>query len=549
MYSNTQATAKTVKDILQDFNMLQTERAKMESLYADIDRFVMDRQANMTSGITGTEGSTSHEVYNKSGVAHNTRLAATLQGFIAPAEQRWFSLEVSKSDPNVTSFQTRSYLDYVENTVYDILAATNFYQKSLETMTDFTAYGFGVLYVEHDPLKKIKFISIPIRECYIATDFNGEVNKVTRHFQVSSSALLARFRKELEAKAPHHIADLEKNPQNQQEVLHCVYPNPKYNSNSTDSQARQYISHYVLKSKDVLLETKYYRRMPYLTPRWTVTSGEVYGRSQAMNAIPDLKALSVLTKNTLTGISKLADPSILVASGSIAGRGLNLKPNGITVLDHLQGNSMDNTIKTFNSNARPDISMQGVEMFEQKIARLFFADLIAEDKQQRMSASESNTRHALRITSLSPQVARAIPEYLSPLINLVVGILVDNNYIEPPPEDISNISIDFHSPMAKAQKMQSSEGILNFTQILGSLAQYDPSVLNTVDFEQVAQFLAMSNDIPTSVLRSPEQLAEMKKEQQAQAAQQQAAQQAETASKAVKNTAQAADALYQEPPQ
>jgi hypothetical protein len=210
---------------------------------------------------------------------------------------------------------------------------------------------------------------------------------------------------------------------------------------------------------------------------------------------------------------------------------------------------MDNTIKTFNSNARPDISMQGVEMFEQKIARLFFADLIAEDKQQRMSASESNTRHALRITSLSPQVARAIPEYLSPLINLVVGILVDNNYIEPPPEDISNISIDFHSPMAKAQKMQSSEGILNFTQILGSLAQYDPSVLNTVDFEQVAQFLAMSNDIPTSVLRSPEQLAEMKKEQQAQAAQQQAAQQAEVASKAVKNTAQAADALYQEQPQ
>jgi hypothetical protein len=540
----------TVSKIMRDFANMQSERAKMEPLYSDIDRFVMDRQANMTSGITGSEGTTSHEVYNKSGVAHNTRLAATLQGFIAPAEQRWFSLEVSKSDPNVISFQTRSYLDYVENTAYDILAATNFYQKSLETMTDFTAYGFGVLYVEHDPLKKIKFISIPVRECYIATDFNGEVNKVTRHFQVSADALLGRFEKELMTKAPATYAEIKKTrPTMQYEVLHCVYPNPKYNPNSTNSKDRQYISHYLLKNKEILLETKYYRRMPYLTPRWTVTSGEVYGRSQAMNAIPDLKAVSYLTKLTLTGTSKLAEPSLLVASGSIAGRGLNLKPNGITVLDHLQGNSMDNTIKAFDSKARPDVSMQGVEMYEQKIARMFFADLIAEDKQQRMSASESNTRHALRITSLSPQVARAIPEYLSPLINLVVGILVDNNYIEPPPEDISNISIDFHSPMAKAQKMQSSEGILNLVQILGSIAQYDPTVLDIVDFEQAGQFIAMSQDVPTVVLRSPEKLIEVRQERQAQAAQQQAAQQAEVASKAVKNTAQAAEALYQEQPQ
>jgi len=74
-----------IQSILKRFENMKTERSKMEHLYSDIDRFVMDRDGWFTSGRI-TEGNRSHEVYSKAGVKYNIRFASTLQGLVAPAE-------------------------------------------------------------------------------------------------------------------------------------------------------------------------------------------------------------------------------------------------------------------------------------------------------------------------------------------------------------------------------------------------------------------------------------------------------------------------------
>ncbi len=410
-----------IQSILKRFENMKTERSKMEHLYSDIDRFVMDRDGWFTSGRI-TEGNRSHEVYSKAGVKYNIRFASTLQGLVAPAEQRWFTLETSFINPSSTSYEARQYLDLLEETLYSTFSSTNFYQKSLELLTDYTAYGLAGMYIASDPEKRIRFISVPLREMFIDTDFNGEINTVARHFTTTLRSLEGRFQKAIQGDA-QSFKQFQANPDTTVECLHVVMPNDKYNPKSNNSKAKKYKSCYILKTNDLILEEMYLSTMPYVTPRWTVYSGEVYGRSQAMIAIPDLKVMSAMVKNALQGVNKLANPPLLVSADSIAGRGLNLTPDGVTVIDKLQGGTFENTIKVLDSKARPDIALNAIDMWERKISELFFADMIQEDKQARMSATESSTRQMLRITNISPQIGRLEPEYLDRLIERCISIL------------------------------------------------------------------------------------------------------------------------------
>ena len=530
-----------IQSILKRFENMKTERSKMEHLYSDIDRFVMDRDGWFTSGRI-TEGNRSHEVYSKAGVKYNIRFASTLQGLVAPAEQRWFTLETSFINPSSTSYEARQYLDLLEETLYSTFSSTNFYQKSLELLTDYTAYGLAGMYIASDPEKRIRFISVPLREMFIDTDFNGEINTVARHFTTTLRSLEGRFQKSIQGDA-QSFKQFQANPDTTVECLHIVMPNDKYNPKSNNSSNKRYKSCYILKTNDLILEEMYLSTMPYVTPRWTVYSGEVYGRSQAMIAIPDLKVMSAMVKNALQGVNKLANPPLLVSADSIAGRGLNLTPDGVTVIDKLQGGTFENTIKVLDSKARPDIALNAIDMWERKISELFFADMIQEDKQARMSATESSTRQMLRITNISPQIGRLEPEYLDRLIERCISILLEDGHIPPPPEDLQNVKIEYRSPLAKAQKMQSLDGVQQFLQLAMGMAQIDPAIPQYINTDYILQYMSIATDIPTGVLKSPQEIEQIKQAMAQQQEQQQKLQGMEQATNIAKNAGSAEQSL------
>jgi len=530
-----------IQSILKRFENMKTERSKMEHLYSDIDRFVMDRDGWFTSGRI-TEGNRSHEVYSKAGVKYNIRFASTLQGLVAPAEQRWFTLETSFINPSSTSYEARQYLDSLEETLYSTFSSTNFYQKSLELLTDYTAYGLAGMYIASDPEKRIRFISVPLREMFIDTDFNGEINTVARHFTTTLRSLEGRFQKAIQGDA-QSFKQFQANPDTTVECLHVVMPNDKYNPKSNNSKAKKYKSCYILKTNDLILEEMYLSTMPYVTPRWTVYSGEVYGRSQAMIAIPDLKVMSAMVKNALQGVNKLANPPLLVSADSIAGRGLNLTPDGVTVIDKLQGGTFENTIKVLDSKARPDIALNAIDMWERKISELFFADMIQEDKQARMSAPESSTRHMLRITNISPQIGRLEPEYLDRLIERCISILLEDGHMPPPPEDLQNVKIEYRSPLAKAQKMQSLDGVQQFLQLAMGMAQIDPAIPQYINTDYILQYMSIATDIPTGVLKSPQDIEQIKQAMAQQQEQQQKLQGMEQATNIANNAGSAEQSL------
>ena len=57
--------------------------------------------------------------------------------------------------------------------------------------------------------------------------------------------------------------------------------------------------------------------MPYVVPKMLKASTEIYGRSPAMNALPDVKVLNKMVETALKAAAKQVDPPLLVPDDSM----------------------------------------------------------------------------------------------------------------------------------------------------------------------------------------------------------------------------------------
>lgn len=542
-----QSASMTTADRLHRlFQSMVSQRSEIERLYNDVDKYIMDRDGDVST-VTTQAGSKSKEVFSKIGVESNANLAAALQGWVAPAEQRWFTLQPNTEATQPVSHESQLYLERLENLIYATFSTTNFYQKSLELLTDYTAYGLGGLYIEPDPVKRIKVMAIPVRELYIQTDFDGEVNTVARRFSQTASNIANRFPKT----APSEITNNLNDPnvgQLRHVVIHMVTPNPSYEpmKNKNSLYNRPFISHYLLEAnRNVVLEESYLPYNPFITPRWEVLSGEIYGRSRAMLAIPDIKTVCDIVKNFLIGMSRLTRPPMLIASESIQGASLNLNPDGITQSGKMQGNQAPNPIIPLGTNARPDIALQAVEVWKQQIKDIFMQELIQEGKQQRMSATEANIKQNLRLASLAPQHGRLNPEYLDKLIEVTMYILISQGHIDSPPNELLTSKVQYINPLAKAQKMANFNNTISFVTQAAQLAQIDPTVMETINMDSFVRHMADALDVSPTIMRSPEEVQQRIQAMQEQQQTQQALQASQSLATTLNESAKTATLLEQ----
>jgi hypothetical protein len=55
-----------------------------------------------------------------------------------------------------------------------------------------------------------------------------------------------------------------------------------------------------------------FKEFPFVVPRYLKASHEIYGRSPAMTALPDVKMLNEMAKTTIKAAQKQVDPPLLV---------------------------------------------------------------------------------------------------------------------------------------------------------------------------------------------------------------------------------------------
>ncbi len=517
---------------------LKTLRAPWDEAYRQVGQYLLPWRVKFSP--LDKKRALNDSILDPTGTYAVRTCAAGMSAGICSPARSWFRLTTPQpflaTKPGV-----KQYLFAVQGILEWILQRSGFYGvTSGATFYDLVGFGTFGMFVEEDPKLIARFKALPVGQYWLATNENGEVDTIYREFSLTVGQLVGEFGLD---KVSATVKDQFKRSQFDVShlVLHVVEPNRKdeetgfegVEAGRLDWKGMPFRSIWMESSTksdqgDGFLRLKGYHSFPAVTPRWARTQPEdVYGTGPGIEALPDVKQLQTMVRRKLQLVEKVAIPPLKGPDSLIGGVPSQLPgaftrvPAGATGGDKLE------PIYIPEHGAIMQIR-EDIKGLQWTIREGLFADLwriiTDDDRAQRSTAEEVRAKREERLLQLGPVVQAVETEYLSRVIDRVYELADRAGYLPPPPAELNGVSlkVEFLSIMAEAQKAQQIPALERSSAYILSLAQLDPTALDSVNADKFADRYVDIAGLPPDLMRTPEEREALRqgRAQQAAAAQQ-----------------------------
>lgn len=305
-----------------------------------------------------------------------------------------------------------------------------------------------------------------------------------------------------------------------------------------------------------LLRESGFETFPIHVNRFNKLSYEKYGRSQAMQALPDILEIQILREAVIVAQEKMLDPPLGTYSDSILGGGtIDTSARAINVFNSTgaTGTPVFPIMTIGDLNA----ALQRIETLTQNIAQHFYIDRLLDfNNQTQMTATETTQRANIRAASLSTVLSRQISEVFLPLVDRTVFLLFKHDKlgyignsgkaraaeavgeeIRVIPDRIAKLieegkesyTVKFTTAADRANSVEELESTIQFIGVMQQLAGTNPEVLARIDPNGMVDTLQRLLGAPSEILVSKDESDEKIEAGQKQLQQQQGMEQAEMA--------------------
>ena len=531
------ARTDLTKSLLSRFEKLEGQRQNWETHWQEVADYMQPRKADVTKQRARGD-KRMEQVFDSSPIQAVELLAASLHGMLTNPSTPWFTLRF-KDEEIDNEDEAKLWLESSTDAMYTAFNRSNFQQEIFELYHDLITFGTAAMFIEEDNDDIIKFSTRHINEVFIAENDKGRIDTIYRKFKISARAAIQKFGEAVSADVQ---TKAKKDPYEEMEILHAVYPRADFNPNKKDKANMPFESVYIEFKNGNELSVSGFREFPFVVPRYLKASNEIYGRSPAMTALPDVKMLNEMSKTTIKAAQKQVDPPLLVPDDGFL-LPVRTVPGG---LNFYRSGTRDR-IEPLNIGANNPLGLNMEEQRRDSIRAVFYVNQLMMQQGPQMTATEVIQRNEEKMRLLGPVLGRLQSELLKPLIDRVFAILLRNNMLPPAPEFLSgrDIEIEYVSPLAKAQKSTELQSIIRTVEILGSLANVAP-VFDYINFDNLVKHLADIVGVPQKILKSQSEVNAERQQAQQQQQEMQQMQQLQQVAKAGGDIAPLAKALPDE---
>jgi hypothetical protein len=506
------AQTDLAKNLLSRFDRLKSQRQNWESHWQEVADYMQPRKADVTK--TRSKGDKRTElIFDSSPLQSVELLAASLHGMMTNPSTPWFSLKF-KNDGMEGEDEAKEWLESTTEIMYSVFNKSNFQQEIFELYHDLITFGTAAMFIEEDDEDDLKFSTRHINEMYISENDKGRIDTVFRKFRISARAAIQKFKT-----VSTNIAVIaKKDPYEEVEILHAVYPRSDFNPVKQDKENMPFESVYLDADSGDELSVSGFKEFPFVVPRYLKASHEIYGRSPAMTALPDVKMLNEMSKVIIKSAQKQVDPPLLVPDDGFM-LPVRTVPGG---LNFYRAGTRDR-IEPLNIGANNTLGLNMEEQRRNSIRNAFYVNQLMMQDGPQMTATEVIQRNEEKMRLLGPVLGRLQSELLKPLIDRAFAILMRRNLFAQAPDFLSgqDIEIEYVSPLAKAQKSTELSSIMRAIEIMGSLSNVAP-VFDHINMDKLVRHLTSIVGVPQKILKPQ---SELDAERQAQAQQQEQMQQ------------------------
>ena len=509
------------KDLIKLYSELDnsTERQNFKIIWQEINDFILPRKNNVT--VKQTKGARRTERMQEGTAPHSAGLlAATLQGSLTSNSVFWFNIRMQDKELNENE-DVKAWLDDSTRRMYNAFNDSNFRIEIHEMFTDVVTVATACMLTEKALPSSENILNF--RSYFVGDDFlirenaQGYVDTVIRKVCFSARQAYELFGDDAGKSVLKAVKDA---PNEEFDFIHVTMPIAEYSKTRQGfgNDLWEYTDIYVGLDDEVITKKSGYFEFPYIVPRWSKASGEMYGRSPSFVALPDIRTLNAATSYMQQAWAKDIKPSRLVPEG--LGVDIDDVPGtNIPVPAHLIEAIQKGAL---TSNARWEVSVEEREQLRTAIKECYFTDQIQLQKQAQMTATESSIIFELMQRLLGPVFGR-LETQLAPMVERAFGIMLRAGELLPVPEviDEGQLNIEYVGPLARSQRASEVNAMRQWLEQLMQMASISPDIIDIPDFDEIARDSARILNVNERFVRSEDEIADRReaREQQAQDAQ------------------------------
>jgi hypothetical protein len=456
-------------------------------------------------------------------------MAAGMKNGLTSSTRKWAKLSTDNPDLNK---QFKDYFEACSDIMMAMLTKGGFYQEILKYYLEIGIFGTAAIFTQEDPMIGVTFHTFTMGEYCFGCDAKGKPNAFARKFKLNGDQLASMFggKPTGENGMPYNY------------VLHVIAPNPDYEYGAVTNDKFPFVQYYLYNDKCV---KSGYHEFPVSIGRWLTKGKSIWGTGPGIWSLGDSKQLQVMWRDMDMGAELMVKPPVQGPSDIIANGGINLMPGSANYYNPV-GNS-DGAIKPIWT---PRIDFTGTatlaEQIEDCVKEHFNYNVF-----QLLSDMDKGTRTAREIVELSsekmgqmgPIVDKMETEILPAIINRVVAIGFRNHIFPEPPQELQGIEykIEYNSILSQAQRQSDITPIVDTVNLSIQMANtaQKPEILDKIDFDKAVDLIADRNGTPSGLIKSDDEVAQIRLARAQQQQMQQAAAMAQQSADIAKTASQA----------
>ncbi len=329
-------------------------------------------------------------------------LAASIYSLLTPPESGWINL-VRESDLSPDA-------EHATNVLRSHLNDSNFYTTIHQCYLDLVVLGTACLFMAENPIgasSAFSFTAVPMADIAVLP------NAVFHTTSMSISEIAEKYPNWT---PPASLRD-------------SLKTNPNMELKLVQALVGKEFTAWIDAGGDLennIVSRGEFETSPYMIFRWSVASGELYGRGPVLRALPDIKTankvVELVLKNAtiaVSGIWQADDDGVINLSN------INLTPGAI--IPKAVGSS---GLTPLASGADFDVSQIILKDLRERIRHSLLADRLGLMSERDMTATEIIARSADMMRVLGATYGRLLHEFIRPLCERGLQILSRRGLIE-----------------------------------------------------------------------------------------------------------------------
>ncbi len=492
-------------DLLDRYRRLKDDRRVWDAHWQDIAEVMLPQRADFTT--THAPGAKRTDtIFDGTPLLAVRGLAASIDGMVKPKTTRWFSIKASDAELNEDD-TVKAWLERAEAAtfaaIYDRRAG--FVQRSGEVDSDLAAFGTGALLIsENRTLDGLSFRSVPLHGLYLAEGEAGDIDTAFIRLELTARQAAQRWSRE-RLSDPVRDALGGNRPDQRFEFVHAILPRAERDPRRRDNRNLPFASIVVDVAAAHLVSESGFHEFPLAVPRWDTRTGEVYGRSPGMLALPDALTLQQMGKTILKAGQKAVDPPIIAPNDGLI-KSAQLFPGGVVTYDARNAVKLGGRkpVDTLDITGNIPIGREMQQDVREQIFAAFFRNVLnLPVDRPTMTATEVIERKEEFVRTIGPVFGRLENDYAGPVAERVFAILLRLGRFPPPPPVLQGreVRFEYANPVQKVRQQIETLGAMRTVEMIAPFVQASPEIMDNFDADAIARDAGEFNGMPQRWLR------------------------------------------------